>query len=847
MEMQDALNFMGEEETITTLIAPVKPTEPAIVCSRVESFNYTVLADIISRHKAVSEVIRGMRLESGNEENDTSYWSKIVDTFKNAKKHPEDPNRAESTIHYAYSAVASRYTACGRLFAKNGGLQHFPRVIRSLCAAQYNVDVDMVNCHPCVLAAVCKKAEIPCEILQKYIHNREGYLEQICSEIDVKREVAKQAFLSIMNGGGEAVSKRSEFLAKWRGEITRIVRSLAAKNLTTKYRKQCEAAAAESKKTWVAPCEYRMMNAMLCDLENGILQAIIKCVEEEFPELIIGTLQFDGLYFTVPHGVLYLDYMKKVKRALSYISEQIAERCGIPMRLEIKPMENLFDLYSLACDVPSEALIAEQSPLCKLLSAGQNVEGAREILRQTTSRIVLFTPDTKRNDSFLWLAPNNIWEEHPRRALRTQLSTYIMRSVACERPEFILNHTQEEIEWFDKASARLQQTASTWFDDIHSIAHMEFIHREPMGPAPCLFPFSNGYAVDTGIRAVRLLKPTDYCVRHCGYPYEECRVPPVISRVREIIYSIFESDEYYKFLMSVFCAMFHGENLSERCLFMLGESGSNGKGLLSDLLKLVAGDLGVVGISNMLFTAEASSGHDSKLANLAGKRLVIVDEGTRRSQYKADRFKQITNNGHITCSAKGKDEQTFPIEFVPIVLSNNTPNFGAEVDQAVCRRVVPVRFPFEFKEASEYDATDSTHRLRDDTLKSYIKSNSSAVRQALLKLSLEHLAQYGHRLQFATDQNSAAVDTFLNGETQFTAEDALREYFVVDDSAQTPLSVISEKIHSDLSTVMLGRLIKQVLKGARTTHTKRGNMWNVVCKPDEPTVHTTDDEFDSIG
>jgi hypothetical protein len=97
-------------------------------------------------------------------------------------------SRGESFIRVAYGKAAAsagkRKGAVkdhGRWFAKTpGAMQGICRLIRQTVCAELWIDVDFVNCHPVILAGMCRTVyRVPCPFLEKYLKHREVMLKEM--------------------------------------------------------------------------------------------------------------------------------------------------------------------------------------------------------------------------------------------------------------------------------------------------------------------------------------------------------------------------------------------------------------------------------------------------------------------------------------------------------------------------------------------------------------------------------------------------------------------------------------------------------------------------------------------
>jgi hypothetical protein len=90
----------------------------------------------------------------------------------------------------------------GRFIATKTSLINIARPVRhTICNGLYQ-DIDFVNCHLYIYKHLCTIYNVRCDVIEDYINDRERHLEELCKlNLGLKRDNAKQAFLSILNGG----------------------------------------------------------------------------------------------------------------------------------------------------------------------------------------------------------------------------------------------------------------------------------------------------------------------------------------------------------------------------------------------------------------------------------------------------------------------------------------------------------------------------------------------------------------------------------------------------------------------------------------------------------------------
>lgn len=214
----------------------------------------------------------------------------------------------------------------GRLFAKHGvSLANLCKNIRHTIAKDIYDDIDIVNAHPIFLRHICQAEEIDHDELDDYIENRDKCLK----ELECDRELAKAAYLTIVNGPDDAIDwvkvPKTRNLKRFAKEMKSIRASLIeskAKDFKahTKYTKSTG-----REKNF----EGSFINILLCDVENEVLHYMLE-------------------YFGYPdHAVLCFDGMM-MKKGPSYdlvgCADYIKKKMKLKIEIVLKPMTMGFDI-----------------------------------------------------------------------------------------------------------------------------------------------------------------------------------------------------------------------------------------------------------------------------------------------------------------------------------------------------------------------------------------------------------------------------------------------------------------------------------------------------------------------
>lgn len=218
-----------------------------------------------------------------------AWWKEILKTDKERKFEVEykkvktflsgQLDGTGITRHYKF--------ADGKTFGRqfdHSGLQGMQKAIRgALCEGSVS-DLDMVNCHPMILAWICRKYDIACPSLEHYIRNRDKILTEICDNSKYDKCDAKTLFLKSTNSSWRHKPFGNDFFDSYDSEMKKIQKKL---NCIPDY-------------SFIKPKVKKgdnedgsFINLCLCYHENLILMEAMKHLQSKNVE--ICTLAFDGL------------------------------------------------------------------------------------------------------------------------------------------------------------------------------------------------------------------------------------------------------------------------------------------------------------------------------------------------------------------------------------------------------------------------------------------------------------------------------------------------------------------------------------------------------------------------
>jgi P4 family phage/plasmid primase-like protien len=231
-----------------------------------------------------------------------------------------------------------------------------------------------------------------------------------------------------------------------------------------------------------------------------------------------------------------------------------------------------------------------------------------------------------------------------------------------------------------------------------------------------LVPFKNG-VYDLNEKKFRLPRDDEYISVTVGYDYMESH----FQDVEAMIDSCMSDAETSRALKIYLGSILHACNKDEKVVFWVG-SGGNGKSLIDTILRYTLGDFYMVLPASVYTNYEKDHNRASSvMAQLKNKRLAVCSETDESTKFVTANFTKTSGGDAISARHLRQDQEMFEPTHKSLIHTNYLPAFSSIVD-ALFRRIVVIWFRFQFKEKHMIDHNNPFHKLRDDSLKTKVKS-----------------------------------------------------------------------------------------------------------------------------
>lgn len=527
-------------------------------------------------------------------------------------------------------------TKIGRWFCDGGvGIQSLPRKIRhTICKGLY-IDLDFKNAHPVILKTLCDKNNIDCPYLTNYINNRDELLAKWSSDLGMKPNEAKQAFLEMLNG-----NKTKHDTDNWVDMINEF--SIIHKTIASleEYKDIYDEVNSLEKTNIFA----KTTNRILCKIENSCLVELYTIlhankmlyVDIDCDTFIICSLIFDGLQ--IPDNAE--NRIKTSPEHLNTYSNMIESRTGYMLEIKIKEFDeclNIEDDLENELDNEDDNIITTDGDAYNIIMSkyGDKMiccEGSKYIKYGNT-----WTADkeTIKKTLYRWI-----------------FETPIRRQIKDDK---YLNYNQDKT-CINKCIDLLDNLGFKTDDD--------FIKKN-QNASKAYLPFKNGVY---SFKEKKLISYDDIHIQ-----FTDCinRDFPVYNKdayddlIEHIINPIFPDEEERKYIMYSYARMLAG-HYEDKKWFINKGSRNSGKGVITTLLQNAFKIfVGTFNSGVFIIKKEQAIDEEKQLMWCAAVRycrLIISNEIDEKTTLNGALIKKLSSGGD---TIKARVNFTNPFDFIP--------------------------------------------------------------------------------------------------------------------------------------------------------------------------------------
>ena len=217
--------------------------------------------------------------------------------YKLFKSEREQLEKYKSLYDHDLKGIVVKYTqtnGMGRYWCKSG-LTNFRRKIRNTLLNDMYYDFDISDCAQSLIVDICKKHNIECDKIERYINNRNKMLETIMRLHKISKEKAKELFTSITYLANEENWIVDNKLIQMNNDIRQYIHSFRQQNISIAQQPkelypEFNVKVIKKNGEDSLPSFY---STFVQDLESQIVTSIIQD-KETFGD-IFGTYEYDGM------------------------------------------------------------------------------------------------------------------------------------------------------------------------------------------------------------------------------------------------------------------------------------------------------------------------------------------------------------------------------------------------------------------------------------------------------------------------------------------------------------------------------------------------------------------------
>ena len=280
----------------------------------------------------------------------------------------------------------------------------------------------------------------------------------------------------------------------------------------------------------------------------------------------------------------------------------------------------------------------------------------------------------------------------------------------------------------------LSEAAQLFYDD-------EFIRKVDTNRD--LVCFKNG-VVDFKNMSFRDGNPQDYITKCTNIDYLPYDVYKDKAEFKEketeflnILKQIFPIPSVYNYMMDHFAATLPTDK--NQAWNIYNGSGSNGKSIVTDIMKHVLGDYtATVPVNLVTDKRTAIGGTSSEIMQLKNVRYAVMQELTKNAVINEGVMKELTGGDPLQGRGLYKDSETFEPMFSLVVCTNNMPKINSP-DDGTWRRIKKIDFIAKFvDEGEEYDEETQYVYPKDKTLKEKLPGYAPIMASILVQIAFKN-------------------------------------------------------------------------------------------------------------
>jgi hypothetical protein len=730
------------------------------------------------------------------------------------------------TNEFTYSIAKDKQ---GRLSSRGWCCQGMNKILRHTIAGEYNYDIDIANCHPNIAywTSLLLKIEMP--HLKHYLDNREDVLQKCMAFDECSREDAKDKILALFNNYCHQGFIESNPLYGLSKEIKVLIEKVfeSRKDL---HKQASESAQSKDIRNVKGIC----MSLHLQSIENKIFQCMVFYCQDNNIDITAGC--HDGFMATTDSVEEYGGLDKLMRD----IEKHVFETLDFTINLTSKPMDKGLDIDKFKMENRILKKKDDDDESISSLSYIDNVETLFEMIEfiyrnglndyDCAQAYAKFNDDMFCVDDWGWVMYNSktrLWELVDK---KTNLHSLICKFFKSAFALYVKN-VQRKGHTIEKEMLKLNVQLGNSKFASGVIKQLDFFLRRDktffnrFESNVHLFSFSDGVCIDLHTYEIRNIKKDDYIMETCGYPLPK-RDESDITLAKDLIMSICGDIELYKTITTLTASSLFGKNVNEYCPINQGD-GSNGKGVIAEYSKTTFGNY-YKELEPAYFMAKQTSENkaNSHLYDCIFARYVNVSEPDtdgKECVIQSGTYKRIGCGEDIQTRQLYGKGITYTPKFMLWFQVNDMMKF-TKMDDGVARRLINIRFPFQFmnydettgiwidNQHNEYREPQPHWRVKDSSLKGKLK-NDIRYRNGLLWLLIDTHKEYNGKVYISKQIRDDSTETI---QEQNPIKNWFNDNYDPDENGTLKITELHKTFEKEtgkkLSLPVFNRMLRTLIK-----------------------------------
>jgi phage/plasmid-associated DNA primase len=640
---------------------------------------------LLAEHVPVGRVTALKKLDKlGEVWDDSNYSQKYSSQF-----HANQQQQLQSYLGNYNSSkkvfqVRYKRSKCGwgRAFVNKAlGLTAFSKKMRNTLIKDLYYDFDLSNAQPVIIKNICETNNIPCNIINQYIEDRETILENIVKTYSVTRCCAKKLMLRLCFFGSVQEWKKENnisvqqdlpFLNFFKQQLESIANYVKQFNMelyeTCRKRKE-----AKTEKNFLGS----FFSTYLQEYETQIVSTVLNWLVNNTNvtkidgcDIPVATYEFDGIKLLKKN----VDKIGK-EVLLEQLMEQTYLLTGFRLKWELKAIENFFEIEENESDED------EMTGVFNDLEASQKLFKLYPHWKYCNKELYVFD-----NKTGMWSSDKAIHDQ-----VVIAHTKYLHVATLDKENNPIISKT--------KSYGNTETLRNKIYSALKTLCRDDNWMKEKQYSSIGKLLFKNGYFDSKEGKFFDTFNPEIVFFAQIPHNFENFDDSDMeyMEDVKNRLFCLPLGTQQGEFLISNLARGLMGDMMKR---FLMGLGGTNcGKSIMTTAITLACGSY--VGSFNAENLAYRNSNDDEAKSMrwallLRHKRLIFSNEMKTKQILNGNMIKKLSSGGDTLIGrTHGKEEDEFITQFLPICFANDIPKIEP-YDDAVDTRLRFVSFKKEF-------------------------------------------------------------------------------------------------------------------------------------------------------